>query len=326
MVEASGFVRSVLPFKYLGVPICSKKISAGKCDVLVDKMTARIKMWSTRNLSYTARMQLINSVLLSLHMYWAQVYILPKSVLLDITRICRAFLWSGQAYSNRPSNIAWEKVCSPKQEGVYLKDGDWWEYQPNASASWYWRRICAARDQLKQVYSQNDLKNMTHYSVKQVYGKLTGDKPHIQWDKVVWNRLNVPKHSLLCLQGLTEWLGIQITGTSLQNVISSIKRKRFSKFRTQVWYAGVAALVYLIWKSRNQSFWEHSVPTRTMHPCQQYKLRFYFHKLPIFKNFRPKAASKGSKTVIADFVPVGIYPVENGAKLNDRLTLKQLLY
>ncbi|XP_056691786.1 uncharacterized protein [Spinacia oleracea] len=114
VVEASGFVRSVLPFKYLGVLICSKKISAGQCDVLVDKMTARIKMWSTRNLSYTARMQLINSVLLSLHMYWAQVYILPRSVLLDIIKICKAFLWSGQTYSTKPSNIAWERVCSPK--------------------------------------------------------------------------------------------------------------------------------------------------------------------------------------------------------------------
>ncbi|XP_056695219.1 uncharacterized protein [Spinacia oleracea] len=143
----------------------------------------------------------------------------------------------------------------------------------------------------------------------QVYAKLTGDKPHIQWNKVVWNRLNVPKHrficwlamqnrlqtttklakigvstsadclickqadeihehlffscqySQLCLQGLATWFGIHLTSTSLQNGISSIKRGRYSKFRTQVCYAGVAALVYLIWKSRNQSFWENFVPT-----------------------------------------------------------------
>ncbi|XP_056698770.1 uncharacterized protein [Spinacia oleracea] len=49
------------------------------------------------------------------------------------------------------------------------------------------------------------------------------------------------QYSLLCMQGLTTWLGIQITGTSLQN-------------------GYVAALVYLIWKSRNQSFWENFVP------------------------------------------------------------------
>ncbi|XP_021864000.2 uncharacterized protein [Spinacia oleracea] len=150
---------------------------------------------------------------------------------------------------------------------------------------------------------------MAQYSVKQVYNKLVGDKPHVQWDKVVWNRLNVPEHrficwlaiqnrlqttaklakigvsystdclickqaaevhdhlffscqySQLCFQDLATWLNIRNTSTGLHNVINTIKRGKHSKFRNQVCYAGVAALVYLIWKSRNQSFWEGSVPT-----------------------------------------------------------------
>ncbi|KAM6553523.1 hypothetical protein CsatB_014285 [Cannabis sativa] len=51
-VQISGFTRSSVPFKYLGIPICSKRISQAECNILVDKMTARIKIWSTRHISF----------------------------------------------------------------------------------------------------------------------------------------------------------------------------------------------------------------------------------------------------------------------------------
>lgn len=91
VIFASGFTRSNLPFNYLGVSICSRKTTAADCGMLVDKIIAIIKVWSSRNLSYTARMQLINYVLLNIHMYWSQIYILPMSLLHDISKIFRAF-------------------------------------------------------------------------------------------------------------------------------------------------------------------------------------------------------------------------------------------
>uniref|UniRef100_A0A803P9J0 Reverse transcriptase domain-containing protein n=1 Tax=Cannabis sativa TaxID=3483 RepID=A0A803P9J0_CANSA len=71
IIEASEFTRSTLPFRYLGILICSKKISRAECQSLLEKMTSRIRMWSTRNLSYMGRVTLINSVLLAIHTYWA---------------------------------------------------------------------------------------------------------------------------------------------------------------------------------------------------------------------------------------------------------------
>ena len=111
------FVQQSLPFTYLGISICANKLIAAQCEVLTEKMTARIRVWSSRNLSYSARVQLINYVLLSLHMYWAQVFLIPKKVLHDICMICRAFLWSGQYFCQKPGAIAWEKLCQPKSAG-----------------------------------------------------------------------------------------------------------------------------------------------------------------------------------------------------------------
>ena len=156
--DSFSFPRSSLPFKYLGVPICSRKITYDQCDSLIEKilMTSRIKVWSFRNLSYMARVQLINSVLLSIHQYWAQVYILPKKVLHEIVKICRSFLWSGQAYTLWCAkkfgglgfrdillwNIAnmgryvWaitmkkDSACIRWVDAVYIRNSYWWQYVP----------------------------------------------------------------------------------------------------------------------------------------------------------------------------------------------------
>uniref|UniRef100_A0A803NMR6 Reverse transcriptase zinc-binding domain-containing protein n=1 Tax=Cannabis sativa TaxID=3483 RepID=A0A803NMR6_CANSA len=57
VVDISGFSRNEIPFKYLGIPICAKRISSAECRLLVENMTARIKIWGTRNLSYAGRLK-----------------------------------------------------------------------------------------------------------------------------------------------------------------------------------------------------------------------------------------------------------------------------
>ncbi|XP_062104096.1 uncharacterized protein LOC133815257 [Humulus lupulus] len=117
VLEASGFSRSSLPFKYFGIPICAKRISAKECEILLEKMVLRIRTWSSRNLSYAGRIILINSILISIHSYWSQIMIIPKQVLKRINSICRAFLWKGQAHFVGTGNVAWEHACRPKREG-----------------------------------------------------------------------------------------------------------------------------------------------------------------------------------------------------------------
>ena len=88
----SGFRIGKLPFTYLGVPMDTKKITPRECEVLIDKMCKRIKLWSSRNLSYSGRLQLVNSILTSICTYWTQIFILPKTVITKINSVCQHFL------------------------------------------------------------------------------------------------------------------------------------------------------------------------------------------------------------------------------------------
>ncbi|KAM6592908.1 hypothetical protein CsatA_000611 [Cannabis sativa] len=186
VVQISGFTRSSIPFKYLGIPICSKRISQTECNTLVDKMTARIKIWSTRHISFAGRAVLINSVLLTIHTYWSQILVLPKKVVAEIERICRSFLWKGSNNMLGAGAVAWDKVCLSKTEGgigflnintwnkaalmkniwtlavkkdnlwvkwihsVYLKNGDCWNHKASIHSSWYWRKLVDLKDEMRR--------------------------------------------------------------------------------------------------------------------------------------------------------------------------------
>lgn len=94
-----------LPVRYLGLPLTSKRYTVADCEFLGDKLTSRIRSWFARKLSYTARLQLVNSILMSISNYWSQIVILPKKVVNQINYICRSYLWHGDADRKTPGNI-----------------------------------------------------------------------------------------------------------------------------------------------------------------------------------------------------------------------------
>nr|XP_016469794.1 PREDICTED: uncharacterized protein LOC107792115 [Nicotiana tabacum] len=117
LCEITGYQKGKLSFRYLGVLITSRKISVVDCEMLVDKLTVKVRGWGSRTLSYAGRVQLINSVLLHTHVYWASIFILPRAVLNRITSICRNYLWDGKVDTNRVPLIAWDFICRSKKEG-----------------------------------------------------------------------------------------------------------------------------------------------------------------------------------------------------------------
>ena len=81
IVQQLGYTIKELPFKYLGVPLSSKKLNTIQWYPLIDKIMARINSWTAKKLSYARRAQLVKTVLFGVQAYWAQLFIIPAKII-----------------------------------------------------------------------------------------------------------------------------------------------------------------------------------------------------------------------------------------------------
>ncbi|GJV12664.1 hypothetical protein Tco_1354205 [Tanacetum coccineum] len=117
ILQVLPFEEGKLPVKYLGVPLVSSRLKIRDCLELVDKVSLRIQDWKKKSLSMARRLQLIQAVLGSLHIFWASVFIIPNQVLLNIEHTMRQFLCVNGSSTKGKSTVAVGIVCLPKREG-----------------------------------------------------------------------------------------------------------------------------------------------------------------------------------------------------------------
>ena len=170
---------------YLGVPITASRLTKLECNTLLEKILTRVRVWTTKQLSFAGRAVLINSAIFGMFNYWASIFIIPNSVIERLTQICRNFLWGGKAEYSTTPKVAWDSVCLDKTSGGlgikdlaawnkaliaklvwaienkkdllwvkwvhgrYLKNNDWWSYSPPQDCSWYWKKICFIKEFFK---------------------------------------------------------------------------------------------------------------------------------------------------------------------------------
>ncbi|KAL0294820.1 UNVERIFIED_CONTAM: putative mitochondrial protein [Sesamum angustifolium] len=116
LLAALQFQEGHLPLRYLGLPLLASRLSISDCQPLLLKIDSRIKGWDSIQLSFAGRLQLIKSVLMSLNVYWAMAFILPKGVIRAVEKRMRHFLWKGNSAVGYPK-VAWSDVCRPMEEG-----------------------------------------------------------------------------------------------------------------------------------------------------------------------------------------------------------------
>ena len=112
-----------LPFRYLGVPLNSKKLSLVNCQPLLQQIKAKFSSWSVKTLSYSGRLLLIKTVISGITTFWCSAFLLPKACINKINSMCSFFLWKGNLEGHHSTKVAWDRVTLTKdQGGLGVKD------------------------------------------------------------------------------------------------------------------------------------------------------------------------------------------------------------
>ncbi|XP_010445568.1 PREDICTED: uncharacterized protein LOC104728256 [Camelina sativa] len=91
----TGVSHGQLPIRYLGIPLCTKKLTLLDCAPLIQKVKSSLNAWSTKSLSFAGRLQLLNIVIAGLTNFWCSAFLLPKKCIDTLNSLTGAFLWKG---------------------------------------------------------------------------------------------------------------------------------------------------------------------------------------------------------------------------------------
>jgi ribonuclease HI len=117
IVALLNFKIGSMPFHYLGVPIFKGKPKASHLQPIADKIKLKFLAWKASLLSIAGRVQLVKSVIQSMLTYSISIYSWPVSLLKDLERCIRNFIWSGDLDQRKLVTVSWKKVCRPMAQG-----------------------------------------------------------------------------------------------------------------------------------------------------------------------------------------------------------------
>lgn len=89
---STGLYHAILPVRYLGVPLCTRKPNLANYVTLLQRIKGRMSTQATRSLSFPGRNQLLTFVIARITNFRTSTFILPKSCIKHINFMCSAFL------------------------------------------------------------------------------------------------------------------------------------------------------------------------------------------------------------------------------------------
>ncbi|XP_059316204.1 uncharacterized protein LOC132067084 [Lycium ferocissimum] len=228
-----GYEIGELPFKYLGLPLSTKRLTILQCKPLVNKITARITTWMAKCLSYAGRLQFVKAMLFGVQAYWSQLFFMPKKIIKMVEAVCRSYMWSGEATIAKKAIIAWDKVCLPKNAGgmnllnlriwnqvaickllwalsqkkdrlwitwiytCYIKNQDIHTMDSPKQAAWMIRKIIHMRKHWQELGNIDSLIIGGKFHLATAYKRLRGAVENVAWNKLICYNIAEPKHNFI---------------------------------------------------------------------------------------------------------------------------------
>jgi hypothetical protein len=125
--------------KYLGVPFITTLLTHKNCLSLVERITSRIKLWTSSSLNYAGRLQL-KLVFFLIQVYCITIFILPWATIkkLENNHIKTYILWKDTSFNALGAKVVWASICFSKIErGMGIERLHTWNKVATLKHKWH---------------------------------------------------------------------------------------------------------------------------------------------------------------------------------------------
>ncbi|PKU61387.1 Putative ribonuclease H protein [Dendrobium catenatum] len=109
--------KEVKEFCYLGSKLVLRRPSRSEYQFIIDNVMKKLNSWGSKFLSLAGKITLVKTVILSILSFYTTVSIIPNSILEEIEKLCRSFIWNKNNNGQGLHYINWNKICEPVNHG-----------------------------------------------------------------------------------------------------------------------------------------------------------------------------------------------------------------
>ncbi|PKU65728.1 Putative ribonuclease H protein [Dendrobium catenatum] len=109
--------KEVKEFCYLGSKLVLRRPYRSDYQFIINNVMKKLNSWGSKFLSLAGKITLVKTVILSIPSFYTTVSIIPKSILEEIEKLCRSFIWNKNNNGQGLNYINWNKICEPVDHG-----------------------------------------------------------------------------------------------------------------------------------------------------------------------------------------------------------------